>query len=59
MEERKFHINVLELSKISYNVLHIKGKGCNISPHPHGQHESPVIRNENGVRGEGLPKARS
>ena len=36
-------------SQISYNVLHIKGKGCNISSHPHGQHDSPVILNENGI----------
>ena len=35
-------------NQISYNVLHIKGKGCNISSHPHGQHDSPVILNENG-----------
>ena len=35
-------------SQISYNVLHIKGKGCNISSHPHGQHDSPIILNENG-----------
>ena len=34
-------------SQISYNVLHIKGKGCNISSHSHGQHDSPVILNEN------------
>ena len=34
-------------SQISYNVLHIKGKGCNISSHPHGQYGSPVILNEN------------
>ena len=34
-------------SQISYNVLHIKGKGCNISSHPHGQHDSPVILHEN------------
>ena len=33
---------------ISYNVLHIRGKVCNISSHTHGQHGSPVILNENG-----------
>ena len=37
-----------QASQISYNVLHIKGKGCNISSHPHGQYGSPVILNENG-----------
>ena len=31
------------------NVLHVKGKGFNISSHSHGQHDSPVILNENGV----------
>ena len=35
-------------SQISYNVLHIKRTGCNISSHPHGQHGSPIILNENG-----------
>ena len=35
-------------SQISYNVLHIKGKRCNISSHPHGQHGSLVIHNKNG-----------
>ena len=35
-------------SQISYNVLYIKGKGCNISSHPYGQYDSPVILNENG-----------
>ena len=35
-------------SQISYNVLHIKGKGCNISSHLHGQYDSPVILNESG-----------
>ena len=35
-------------SQIRYNVLHIKGKGCNISTHPHGHHNSPFILNENG-----------
>ena len=35
-------------SQISYNVLHIKGKGCNISSNPHGQHDSLVIHNKNG-----------
>ena len=34
-------------SQISYNVLHIKGKGYNISSHPHGQSDSPIILNEN------------
>ena len=34
-------------SQISYNVLHIKGKGYNISSHPHGRHDSPVILNQN------------
>ena len=34
-------------SQISYNVLHIKGKECNISSYPHGQNDSPVILNEN------------
>ena len=34
-------------SQISYNILHIKGKGCNISSHPHGKHDSSVILNEN------------
>ena len=32
-------------SQNTYNVLHIKGKGCNISSHAHGQHDSPVILN--------------
>ena len=41
-------------SQISYNFLHIEGKECNINYHPHGQHDSPVILNENGV-----PKTRS
>ena len=35
-------------SQISYNALHIRGKGCNISLHPHRQHDSPAILNENG-----------
>ena len=35
-------------SQINCNVLHIKGKECNISSYPHGQHDSPVILNENG-----------
>ena len=35
-------------SQITYNVLHIKRKGCNISSHPHGQHDSIIILNENG-----------
>ena len=35
-------------SEISYNVLHIKRTGCNISSHPHGQHGSPIILHENG-----------
>ena len=30
-------------SQISYNVLHIKGKGCNVSSNPHGQYDNPVI----------------
>ena len=34
-------------SQISYDVLHIKGV-CYISSHLHGQHDSPVILNENG-----------
>ena len=34
-------------SQIRCNVLHIKGKGCNISTYPHGHHNSPVIFNEN------------
>ena len=34
-------------SQISYNVLHVKGKECNISSNPHGQNDSPVILNEN------------
>ena len=33
-------------SQMSYNVLHIKGKGCNISSHAHGQHDSPFTLNE-------------
>ena len=36
-------------SQISFNVLHIKGKGSNISSHPHGQHDSSIILKENGV----------
>ena len=38
-------------SQISCNVLHIKGKEWNISSYPHGQHDSPVILNENGGGG--------
>ena len=34
-------------SQISYNVLHVKGKECNISSYPHGQNDSLVIFNEN------------
>ena len=52
VEERKFHINILELKAANCamsNVLHVKGKGFNISSHSHGQHDSPVILNENGV----------
>ena len=30
-------------SQISYNVLHIKGKGCNVSSNPPGQYDNPVI----------------
>ena len=37
IEEKKFHMNV----------LHVKGKECNISSNPHGQNDSPVILNEN------------
>ena len=37
-----------QCSQINYNVLQIKGKGCNISPHPNGQRGSSVILNENG-----------
>ena len=33
-------------SQMSYNVLHIKGKRCNISSHAHGQHDSPFTLNE-------------
>ena len=36
-------------SQISYNVLHIKEKGCNISSHFHQQHSSLVILNENEI----------
>ena len=35
-------------SQVSCNSLHIKGKGCNISSHLHGQHDSPISLNENG-----------
>ena len=36
--------------KVSHKCLGaIKGKECNINSHPHGQHYSPVIFNENGV----------
>ena len=35
-------------NRTSCNILHIKGKGCNISSHLHEQHDSPVILNENG-----------
>ena len=35
-----------QCSQMSYNVLHIKGKGCNISSHAHGQHDSPFTLNE-------------
>ena len=32
-------------TQISYNVLHNKEQGCNISSDPHGQHDSPIILN--------------
>ena len=34
-------------SQISYNVPHIKGEGFNVGSNSHGQHDSPVILNEN------------
>ena len=45
-------------SQISYNALHIKGKGCNTSSHPLGQHDITAIFNENGGGGGGVPKTR-
>ena len=50
VEERESHINVFELKAAKLAVMYftLKGKGCNISWHPHGQYNSPVILNENG-----------
>ena len=50
VEERKFHINVLELkaAKLVIMSFTLQDAICNISSHSHGQHESPVILNENG-----------
>ena len=36
-----------EGNQISYNILHFKGEGCNISSHPGGQHDNPFILSEN------------
>ena len=41
-------------SQISYNVFHIKGKGCNISSHLHGQHDSPIILKMGGTKNQEL-----
>ena len=44
MEERKSHINVLELKAVELAIMTSTiGERCNNGSHPDGQHNNPVI----------------